>query len=61
MFVLDLVLNKLVAPSTPYDYVGLMNSALLCEDPVLVVEHIDLYQSMGPAPAKDLDFFIQLG
>ena len=52
---------RIVAPSTPYDYVGLMNSALLCEDPVLVVEHIDLYQSMGPAPAKDLDFFIQLG
>ena len=52
---------RIVAPSTPYDYVGLMNSALLCEDPVLVVEHIDLYQSMGPAPAEDLDFFIQLG
>jgi 2-oxoisovalerate dehydrogenase E1 component len=52
---------RIVAPSTPYDYVGLMNSALLCEDPVLVVEHIDLYQSTGPAPLEDLDYFIPLG
>ena len=52
---------RIVAPSTPYDYVGLMNSALLCEDPVLVVEHIDLYQSNGPAPSEDLDYFIRLG
>ena len=52
---------RIVAPSTPYDYVGLMNSALLCEDPVLVVEHLDLYQSVGPAPAEDLDYFIPLG
>ena len=39
---------RIVAPSTPYDYVGLMNSALLCEDPVLVLEHLDLYQTTGP-------------
>ena len=52
---------RIIAPSTPYDYVGLMNSALLCEDPVLVVEHIDLYQSTGPAPSQDLDYFIPLG
>jgi len=52
---------RIVAPSTPYDYVGLMNSALLCEDPVLVVEHLDLYQSNGPAPSDDLDYYIRLG
>jgi 2-oxoisovalerate dehydrogenase E1 component len=52
---------RIVAPSTPYDYVGLMNSALACEDPVLVIEHLDLYQSLGPAPAEDLDYFIPLG
>ena len=51
---------RIVAPSTPYDYVGLMNSALLCEDPVLVVEHLDLYQSNGPAPSDDLDYYIRL-
>src|SRR5215213_3172052 len=29
---------RIVAPSTPFDYVGLMNSALRCKDPVLVLE-----------------------
>jgi 2-oxoisovalerate dehydrogenase E1 component len=52
---------RIVAPSTPFDYVGLMNSALLCKDPVLVLEHVDLYASKGPAPADDLDYFIPLG
>ncbi len=52
---------RIVAPSTPFDYVGLMNSALLCRDPVLVLEHVDLYASKGPAPADDLDYFIPLG
>ncbi|WP_342115312.1 alpha-ketoacid dehydrogenase subunit alpha/beta [Pseudoduganella sp. OTU4001] len=52
---------RIVAPSTPFDYVGLMNSALQCEDPVLVLEHVDLYTSTGPAPEGDLDYFIPLG
>ncbi|WP_417241197.1 alpha-ketoacid dehydrogenase subunit alpha/beta [Celeribacter halophilus] len=52
---------RIVAPSTPFDYIGLMNSALLCEDPVLVLEHVDLYSSKGAAPAEDLDYFIPLG
>ena len=52
---------RIVAPSTPFDYVGLMNSALRCEDPVLVVEHIELYASTGPGPADDLDYYIPLG
>jgi 2-oxoisovalerate dehydrogenase E1 component len=52
---------RIVAPSTPFDYVGLMNSALLCRDPVLVLEHVDLYASKGPAPAEDLDYFIPFG
>ncbi|HZV17209.1 MAG TPA: thiamine pyrophosphate-dependent enzyme [Sphingobium sp.] len=52
---------RIVAPSTPYDYVGLMNSALACKDPVLVLEHVDLYNSKGPAPVGDLDYHIPLG
>lgn len=52
---------RIVAPSTPFDYVGLMNSALLCRDPVLVIEHVELYGSQGPAPIDDLDYFIPLG
>lgn len=52
---------RIVAPSTPFDYVGLMNSALRCEDPVLVIEHVALYNSAGIGPLADLDYFIPLG
>jgi len=52
---------RIVAPSTPYDYVGLLNSALLCRDPVLVLEHVDLYAAKGPTPVGDLDYLIPLG
>ena len=52
---------RIVAPSTPFDYVGLMNSALLCEDPVLMIEHVALYNTTGPGPLEDVDYFIPLG
>lgn len=52
---------RIVAPSTPFDYVGLMNAALRGRDPVLVIEHVDLYQTMGTVPADDLDYVIPLG
>jgi 2-oxoisovalerate dehydrogenase E1 component len=38
-----------------------MNSALRCEDPVLVIEHVDLYVASGPAPLEDLDYCIPFG
>jgi 2-oxoisovalerate dehydrogenase E1 component len=52
---------RIVAPSTPFDYVGLMNSALRCEDPVVVLEHVDLYNTSGPAPVDDLDYCLPVG
>jgi 2-oxoisovalerate dehydrogenase E1 component len=52
---------RIVAPSTPYDYVGLMNSALRCEDPVVVLEHVDLYASSGPGPGEDWDYCLPVG
>jgi 2-oxoisovalerate dehydrogenase E1 component len=52
---------RIVAPSTPYDYVGLMNTALRCEDPVLVLEHVDLYVSSGPGPVDDWDYCLPVG
>jgi 2-oxoisovalerate dehydrogenase E1 component len=52
---------RIVAPSTPFDYVGLMNSALRCEDPVVVLEHVDLYNSTGPGPVDDLDYCLPVG
>ncbi|MCW2765406.1 MAG: dehydrogenase, component [Nocardioides sp.] len=52
---------RIVAPSTPYDYVGLMNSALRCQDPVVVLEHVDLYSSTGPGPIDDFDYCLPVG
>jgi 2-oxoisovalerate dehydrogenase E1 component len=52
---------RVAAPSNPFDYVGLMNTALACDDPVVVLEHVDLYASTGPGPATDLDYRIPVG
>jgi 2-oxoisovalerate dehydrogenase E1 component len=52
---------RIVAPSTPFDYVGLMNAALRCQDPVVVLEHVDLYNSAGPGPVDDLDYCLPVG
>jgi 2-oxoisovalerate dehydrogenase E1 component len=52
---------RIVAPSTPYDYVGLMNTALRLQDPVVVLEHVDLYTSSGPGPVDDWDYCLPVG
>jgi 2-oxoisovalerate dehydrogenase E1 component len=52
---------RVVAPANPFDYVGLMNTALACDDPVVVLEHVDLYASRGPGPIDDLDYLIPVG
>jgi len=52
---------RIVAPTTPFDYVGLMNSALTSDDPVLVIEHLELYASSGPGPVDDYGFHVPFG
>ncbi|MCX2749000.1 thiamine pyrophosphate-dependent enzyme [Arthrobacter sp. MI7-26] len=52
---------RIVAPSTPFDYVGLMNAALTLKDPVVVIEHVDLYTSTGQLPVDDFDYQIPFG
>ena len=52
---------RIMAPSTPHDYVGMMNAALACDDPVLVIEHVDLYADKGEIPVSDLDYQIPFG
>jgi 2-oxoisovalerate dehydrogenase E1 component len=52
---------RIVAPSTPFDYVGLMNTALRLDDPVVVLEHVDLYTSTGEGPVDDLDYCLPVG
>ncbi len=51
---------KVVAPSTPKDMVGLLNSAHLDPDPVLFLEHKKAYRLIsGPIP--ELDFQVPIG
>ena len=52
---------RVVAPSSPFDYVGLMNTALALEDPVVILEHVDLYAASGPGPVDDLDYRLPVG
>jgi len=51
---------RIVAPSTAADYIGLMNSALTLQDPVLVIEHIDLYPLQEEVPA-DFGYHLPIG
>jgi 2-oxoisovalerate dehydrogenase E1 component len=52
---------RIMAASNPYDYIGMMNAALACEDPVLMIEHVDLYGAKGDIPVTDLDYQIPYG
>ncbi|GAB3569418.1 alpha-ketoacid dehydrogenase subunit alpha/beta [Amycolatopsis endophytica] len=52
---------RVVAPSNPFDYVGLFNTAIACEDPVVVLEHVDLYTTTGTGPVSDVDYRIPVG
>jgi 2-oxoisovalerate dehydrogenase E1 component len=49
---------RIVAASTAADYVGLMNAALQLDDPVLVIEHVDLYGQADRVPDAPLDYVI---
>jgi len=50
---------KLVMPSTPYDAKGLLKSAIRDDDPVVFIEHKQLYMDKGEVPEGD--YAIDLG
>ncbi len=52
---------RIVAPTTPFDYVGLFNAAIRCDDPVLVIEYQNLFAQRGPVPVDDLDYVVPIG
>lgn len=51
---------RIVAPTTAFDYVGLFNSAVRCDDPVAIIECQALYQGASLVP-DDLDYCIPFG
>lgn len=52
---------RIVAASNAADYRGLLNAALALEDPVLVIEHVDLYGQADRVPELDLGYIIPPG
>ena len=52
---------RIMAASSPHDYIGLMNTALTLDDPVIMIEHVDLYATKGAIPESDLDYHIPFG
>jgi 2-oxoisovalerate dehydrogenase E1 component len=52
---------RVVAPANAFDYIGLFNTAMRTEDPVVIIEHADLYATEGPVPGEDLDYFVAYG
>ncbi len=52
---------RIVAPSRPHDYIGLLNAALRCHDPVLIVEYQDLFRNVDDVPADEWDYIVPFG
>jgi len=52
---------RIVAPANAFDYVGLFNSAMRSNDPVLIIEHHALYKNKFPVPVGDIDYCIPFG
>ena len=52
---------RVVAASTPHDYIGLLNAAVACDDPVLVLEYHQLFGKKGRVPSTDWDYIVPFG
>ncbi|QXW05684.1 MFS transporter [Rhodococcus globerulus] len=52
---------RIVAPSNPYDYVGLLNTALEINDPVLILEQTELYHAKQNCELGSLDHHLLPG
>jgi 2-oxoisovalerate dehydrogenase E1 component len=52
---------RIMAPCTSFDYVGMFNTAVRLDDPVLIIEHADLYEQKGAVPVQGLDYYVAYG
>ncbi|RRH76129.1 alpha-ketoacid dehydrogenase subunit alpha/beta [Falsigemmobacter faecalis] len=51
---------RIFAPTTAFDYIGMLNTALRCEDPVVILEHSAFYQEEHEVPQGDRSFCLPL-
>lgn len=52
---------RIIAPSNAFDYVGLFNTAMQFQDPVLIVEHGQIYADEAQVPEDNLDYYVEYG
>lgn len=52
---------RLVMPSTSYDAKGLLKTAIQCEDPVIFIEHKQLYMTEGEVPEEEYSIDFGMG
>jgi 2-oxoisovalerate dehydrogenase E1 component len=52
---------RIVAPANSFDYVGLFNTAMQSNDPVLIMEHNAMDSLKFQVPEDNLDYFIEFG
>lgn len=52
---------RILSPTTAFDYIGMMNAALRCNDPVAIIEHTGLYQKSHLVPKGNRDYCIPFG
>ncbi len=52
---------RVVSPTTPTDYVGCWNAAMLSRDPVLVIDDHRLAKTTGTLPAAGFDHVTEIG
>jgi 2-oxoisovalerate dehydrogenase E1 component len=52
---------RIVAPSNAFDYIGLFNTAMQSEDPVVFLEHHSLYTQEFSIPTDEIDYCVPFG
>lgn len=49
---------RIFQPTNAFDYIGMMNAAIACNDPVAIIEHVGLYQSKHEVPKGNRSYCV---
>lgn len=52
---------RIFSPTNAFDYIGMMNAALRCNDPVAIIEHTGFYQKTHLVPKGNREYCIPFG